>query len=489
VEPCAGADPPHFFPEEELFDSERQPCGIERATTREVRASCSFPERPQLKHWHQPCGNDSAMDSMDRPLEPHLIRQRRRRRVALTVGSIAITVLALAFLPGWLRPSVSRARLRFGRVEKAAVEATLDAAGVVVPAAERSIASPVETRVLSVLKRAGDAVHIGDPIVVLDTSASRLDLARLEDRIAQKASESKRLALALARDLADLDARAESKRLDAQMLAHRVAQREKLRTDGLVSDEALEEARIDAEKARIEVRQLEGAKGNAERSSAAQLEGVALDVRILEKEADEARRQLELATARADMDGIVTWVVSEVGATVRVGQAVAKIARLDAFRIEATISDVHAARLGAGMTARIEFSGHPMDGTVANVLPAIEGGAAKFLVDLSNPSDPALRQNLRVDVHVVSDRRDGVLSAPRGPFATGGAVQPVFVVRDDLLIRRSVRVGLSGYERLEIVEGLEAGDTIVLSDMQDYTHLESVRLTGRIPTDPEGAGR
>jgi len=426
---------------------------------------------------------------MDTPLKPHVIRRRRTRRAAVTIGSIAAAVAALALLPGWLRPSVSRERLRLGRVERATVEATLDAAGVVVPAAERSIASPVETRVLAVLKRAGDAVKIGDPIVVLDTAASRLDLARLNDRIAQKASESRRLALVLARELADLDARAESKRLDAQMLAHRVAQREKLSKDGLVSDEALEETRIEAEKARIEVRQLEAARLNAERSAAAQLEGVTLDARILQNEAGEARRQLELATARADMDGIVTWVVSEEGATVRVGEAVARIARLDAFRVEATISDVHAARLRSGMPARIEFSGHRVDGVVSHVLPAIEGGAAKFLVDLANPSDPALRQNLRVDVHVVAEQRDGVLSVPRGPFSTGGAAQPVFVVDDSRLIRRSARVGLAGYERLEILEGLAEGDTIVLSDMQNYTHLETVRLTGRALPDPKGAGR
>ena len=429
------------------------------------------------------------MNSMDRPIEPHVIRRRRLRRAAVTAGSVGLVGIALVLLPGWLRPSVSRERLRFGRVERATVEATLDAAGIVVPAAERSITSPVETRVLKVLKRAGETVRTGDPIVVLDIAGSRLDLSRLEARIAQKAAEERRVSLGLARDLAELDARAESRRLDAQALAHRVAQREKLRADGLVSDEALEEARVEAEKARIEVRQLEGAHANALRAGAAQVEGVALDARILEKEAAEARRQLELATARADMDGVVTWVVTQEGTTVRSGEAVARVARLNAFRIEATISDVHASRLRAGMPVRIESGGRRLDGTVSSVLPAIEGGAAKFLVDLGDPSDPLLRQNLRVDVHVVADRMDDVLSVPRGPFSTGGAAQPVFVVGDGRLTRRLVHFGLVGYERLEIRDGLIDGDTIVLSDMQDYAHLETVRLTGRGSPDPKGAGR
>jgi HlyD family secretion protein len=68
-------------------------------------------------------------------------------------------------------------------------------------------------------------------------------------------------------------------------------------------------------------------------------------------------------------------------------------------------------------------------------------------------------------------------------------LQPVFVARDGMLSRRSVRIGLCGYERVEILDGLRDGDTIVLSDMQDYVHLNSVRLSGRALPDSQGVGR
>lgn len=413
---------------------------------------------------------------MDRPLNEATIAKRRGKRIATVVLTVALSVLALALLPGWLRPSVQRSRLRFSRVARATVEATLDAAGVVVPAAERSIVSPFESRVLRVLKRAGDTVKTGDPIVELDTAAAKLDLSRLMDRVAEQANEKVRLTLTLDRELLELKAKAESRRLDAEVLSHRAAQREKLRKDGLVSDESLEETRTEAAKAAIEVRQFEDAAGVAEKVAAAQIEGVALAVRTLEKEVTEAKRQLELATARADMDGIVAWVASQEGATVRRGDPLARVARPDAFRVEATISDVHVARLTAGMPVRILAAGRPMDGIVTAVLPAIEGGAAKFLIDLAHPSDPELRQNLRVDVHVVVAAKDGVPSVERGPFASGGASQPVFVVDGDRLVRRQVQFGLTGYDRLEIANGAAVGDEIVVSDMQDYAHLQSVRL-------------
>jgi HlyD family secretion protein len=413
---------------------------------------------------------------VDRPIDDRTVRRRRVKRAAIAVLTVGSALGALVMLPGWLRPSVERSRLRIGRVEVGSVEATLDASGVVVPAAERSIVSPFESRVLRVLKRAGETVRTGDPIVELDTAAARLDLSRLEDRLAEQGNEKERLELSLERELLGLRAQAESRKLDAEVLSHRAAQSEKLRVDGLVSDEALEAARAEAKKAAIEVRQLEESAAVAEKVAAAQVAGVALAVRTLDKEAVEARRQLELATARADMDGVVAWVASQEGATVRRGDPIARVARPDMFRVEGTISDVHVARLAAGMPVHVIASGRSMDGRVAAVLPAIEGGAARFLVDLAHPSDAELRQNLRVDVHVVVAAKSGVPSVARGTFAVTGEVQPVFVVDGNRLVRTNVRFGLLGFDRLEIVDGIAPGGELVLSDMQDYAHLHTVRL-------------
>jgi hypothetical protein len=77
---------------------------------------------------------------------------------------------------------------------------------------------------------------------------------------------------------------------------------------------------------------------------------------------------------------------------------------------------------------------------------------------------------------VVAAAKDGVPSVPRGPFAAGGTSQPVFVVDGGRLVRRQVRFGVMGFDRLEIADGVELGTEIVLSDMQDYAHLETVRL-------------
>ena len=58
---------------------------------------------------------------------------------------------------------------------------------------------------------------------------------------------------------------------------------------------------------------------------------------------------------RSDQDGVLTWVLPEVGATVRKGDVLARVADLSAYRVVATISDVHASKLAAGMRTHVKL--------------------------------------------------------------------------------------------------------------------------------------
>jgi HlyD family secretion protein len=233
---------------------------------------------------------------------------------------------------------------------------------------------------------------------------------------------------------------------------------------------------VEAKKAQIQLAQLEESVRSARRSTDAQLQGLELDLRILRKERDEARRQLDLATTRSDRSGVLTWVVPREGATVPRGEVIARISDLDSFRVEAMVSDVHAPKLRPGLPVRVKAGGEDLPGRLSQIYPTIENGAVRLAVDLDDSRNPRLRNNLNVDVLIVTDSRAGALRVPRGPFSQNGADGQVFVVRGDRAVRRDVRFGISGYDHYEVLAGLEAGDEVILSDMSDYTHLEQVNL-------------
>jgi HlyD family secretion protein len=129
-------------------------------------------------------------------------------------------------------------------------------------------------------------------------------------------------------------------------------------------------------------------------------------------------------------------------------------------------------------------AGEPLEGRLASVDPTIENGVVRFTAELDEPSAPDLRNNLRVDVLVVTGRRANALRVPRGSFGDTGDRAVVFVVRGGdengrgggWAVRRSVRLGLSGYERFEVLDGLAEGETVILSDMSDFLHLDRVEI-------------
>jgi len=90
------------------------------------------------------------------------------------------------------------------------------------------------------------------------------------------------------------------------------------------------------------------------------------------------------------------------------------VADLSSFRVVATISDVHASRVAAGMPARVKIDdATTVSGTIASVDPRIENGAVRFWVDLDAASHPKLRNNLRVYVYAVTGARTNVLQLRR----------------------------------------------------------------------------
>ncbi|MFP3940932.1 MAG: efflux RND transporter periplasmic adaptor subunit [Thermoanaerobaculia bacterium] len=417
-------------------------------------------------------------DAMDRELGREHRRRRLLRRVGAGAGLAALGVVLFVLLPGWLRPSLDRSRLRTASVDRGPVEGTIEASGTVVPAFEKALSSPVEARVERILARPGAQVAPGEEIVRLDTAASRTELERLEDLMAQTRAEREEKRLEMESELAGIRNRIESARLDAEVLRHRRDQERRLHAEGLLAEEALREAQVAARKAMIELRHLEASVERTRRTHGAGLRRLDLDLDILRGQRAAVRRELERATARADRQGVLTWVVPEEGVTVARGEVVARVADLDAFRVEATVSDVHAARLAEGSPVRVLLDGERLEGLLAGVRPRIEDGIVHFDVELDRPSHPKLRHNLRVDVLVITGARSDALRLPRSAATGGGAVARVFVVQGDRAVRRRVRLGLVGYERVEVVEGLAEGEEVILSDVSDVLHLEEVAIDG-----------
>ena len=414
---------------------------------------------------------------MDREIEVSIKRKQVLRRLAPVAALAAFAAAVFIWGPQLIAPSIARVRIRTARVDIGRIEASITATGSVLPEFEGVISSPVSARVLKILKRPGAVLARGEPIIQLDLNESQLAIEKLNQQIALKRNQQAKEKLDLENTLIDLRSRWEIKNLEYKSARASTARNRTLYQQGLLSEERLRELELIEEKVAFELKQLEAGQRNAEQSTKTQLESLELELKSLVEDGNEARRQLELATTKSDRDGVLTWVISEEGSTVEKGALLARIADLSSFRVEATVSDVHASRLSAGLPVKVKLNeATSLDGRIDRINPTVTNGVITLIVALADKSNKQLRSNLRVDVVIETDRKEGALRLKKGAFANGNSSNDVFVIRGDAAIRTPARFGLSGSYHFEVIQGLLEGDEVIISDMTDFMHVKEVKI-------------
>jgi len=413
---------------------------------------------------------------VDRPIDAGVQRRRRLRRAGTGAAVLAIVAAAVLWLPGLVSPAINRGGVRIAVADIGPVESVITATGTVVPEVEQVVSSPVDARVLRILKRTGATLKKGDPLLVLDVSETQLAVDKLAQDLAIKRNAQSRTRLSLEKSLIDLNGQVEVKTLQLASLRSQLARDRQMAADGLLSHELLKKSELAVSQAEIELKQLEGSRENARVANRTDVEGLGLEMAKLEKERQEAQRVLTLATPRADRDGVLTWALTQEGVAIRKGDVIARVADLQSFRVDASVSDVHAKRLSPGLPVIVRVNDERMDGRVSQVLPTVQNGAITVQITLAQPSNPVLRSNLRVDVGIITASKPRAVRIRRGPFAASDGLQQVFVIRGDRAVRTPVELGLASFDHFEVVRGLAPGDEAIISDMSDYGRLKEVRI-------------
>ena len=104
-------------------------------------------------------------------------------------------------------------------------------------------------------------------------------------------------------------------------------------------------------------------------------------------------------------------------------------------------------------------------------------GGISFTVNLAEDNHQRLRSGLKADVHVVNSIKENVLRLPNSNYYVGPGEYTLFVFNgDDTLVPRIVHLGECSYDKVEVIDGLNAGDHVVISDMKQYKNVKSIKV-------------
>lgn len=407
-------------------------------------------------------------------------RNRRLRQIFLAAaGIIAIGLITLGvsrLKPA--APSIERSTVLIDTVKRGPMLRQVRGPGTLVPEQVRVIAAATEGRVESVLVQPGTEVTAGTVLLEL-----------VNPTLAQEAQDAEFALRAGEADYNNLKVRLESDRMTQQAAAATVRalyQEAKLQSDtdealakdGLIPALNLKLSRVRTEELanryKIEQQRLEVNVRAAKAQLAAQ------QARISQLRALAQLRQTQLQTLKvlAGTGGVLQDMQVEVGQQVTPGTNLARVAEPQHLKAELQIAETQAKDISLGQQAAIDTRNGIIPGHVMRIDPAAQQGTVTVDVALDGPLPQGARPALSVDGTIELERMADVVYVGRPAFGQSQSTVGMFKLEEGgkSAVRVQVKMGRSSVNTVEILDGLQPGDQVILSDTSAWDNYNRIRL-------------
>jgi HlyD family secretion protein len=403
----------------------------------------------------------------------------RRTLVFVGAGAFALLLLAFAFpvISRWSRAerSIPAASVRIGEVTRGTLVRDTSAQGRIVASLHPTLFSPAQG-IVTLAVKAGSEVHKGQALASIDSP-------ELESRLAQERATFLTLQSSLSR--AKISGRQNVLKnsqnvslLELRLQATRrlLERAERVFSEGLLNKTDYEKAHDDMKIAELELQ-------NARETAKLEAGTASFEIREGELQAErqasavaELQRQVDRLAIQAPFDGMVASVSVQDRDAVAANQAILTVVNLSAYEIEIALPENYGSEVLPGTRAEILYEGREYPGKVTAISPEVRDSQVIGTVVFAGDAPQGLKQSQRVSVRMVFENKPNVLKVPRGPFLESGGGRQIYVVRDGMATPRSIRVGAVSVSEVEIVDGLAAGEKVVLSDTTDFGGAKSVLL-------------
>ncbi len=423
---------------------------------------------------------------MKHPSDPGVIvdipRAPRRQRKKYLYGAGAAAVFAFVAVAvmgiGPAAPSVDRSAVFIDVVKRGTMLRQVRGPGTLVPEQIRWVPAVTAGRVERRYVEPGTRVETGTVLLELSNPDVQLEMLEVERQLssAQAQLVNLRTNLETARlNQEAVVASTQTQYLEAKRNAE--AAEELVRRNLMAASEAL----TDKERAEELATRLEIERKRLQIQSdaiGAQLEVQESQVERLEDIVQFHRERIASMRVVAGTPGVLQEIRVEEGQWVLPGQTLAKVVQPERLKAVLRIPEVQARDVTVGLRALIDTRTDTIPGRVIRIDPSVQSGAVNVDVALDGELPPGARPDLSVDGMVEIERLENVLHVGRPVFGQSSSTVGLFRVSADgnIAERVRVRLGRGSVNTIEILEGLVAGDRVILSDMSQWDDEDRLRL-------------
>jgi HlyD family secretion protein len=396
--------------------------------------------------------------------------------------SLLVVVLVWIVMPSfqrWANATVSfpYERVRVATVTRGDLVRDVTVQGRVVAAVSPTLyATAAGSITLNV--DAGERVIAGQVLATVDSPELDNLLRQAESSVEEKQVELERQRIESRQQMLE-----KHKAADLANVTLIAANREKRRADdasalGVISGFDYEKAQDDLQNAQLAHKHAVADADLFEERLAFEIRATELELNRQQLLLADMQRQVDDLAIKSPVNGIVGDLLVDQKSAVSTDTPVMAVVDLTRFEIDAQIPESYADDLTAGMRAEITIGGNIYSGELVAVSPEIINNQVNGRVRFSDHMPTNLRQNQRLTTRMLLSQENDVLMVQRGQFLDSGAGRVAYVLNDDgMAVRRPIEVGARSLAAVQIVSGLNQGDTIVISNLDPFRSAEAVLLT------------
>ncbi len=339
--------------------------------------------------------------------------------------------------------------------------------------------SPLEMGVVEeIIFEEGSAVKRGDVIAILSNNNLNLSILDSEAQLAEKQNFLRNTQITMEQERLSLNQERLQLELDVKRKRRAYEQQEELYREKLSAKEEWLLAKEDWDLA-VSSRQL--VLDRQKQDSIYRT----VQIEQMEESLQNMRRNMELVRQRVDnlqikspIDGELGLLDVVLGQSITAGQKVGQVNDLSNFKIEAQINEHYIDRVNSGLSAAFERGGETFETELRKVYPEVREGQfrADFKFTGDRPENIRAGQTYYLNLQLGAPSQAVII--PRGSFyqSTGGNY--IFVVNeaDGKAYKRAIKIGRQNPQYYEVVEGLEAGERVIVSSYEQYGDNEVLLL-------------
>lgn len=332
-------------------------------------------------------------------------------------------------------------------------------------------------RVEQRLVEQGSYVEQGQPLVQLTNTNLQLDLISREAQVTEQMNflrntqmtiETNRLNLQ--RDVLDIEFRITT-------LNRNLAQSAPLVKSGVLAQEHLLnlQQELTYQQQRLQLTQERQAQEESIRQL--QLQQLSESVAMLSKNLEFARQNVQNLLVRAPVSGYLSEFNVETGESRAPGSRLGQIDIPDAYKLVANVDEFYLSRVSRGMLANAQLNQQQLALSISRIDSRVVNN--QFQLEFTLPADSKVKRGQSVNLTLLFEAtQNHALVLPRGAYLADSAGQYVYVLDSHTAVARkqAVTLGRQSANQIEIVSGLNAGDTVIISGYRDFAQADTIQL-------------